>query len=1435
MAGDIRNSDTGHPESLSSDPLMPTTVEQMNLDTVSQGVTESLTSDHHLYTAVELGNLDSVSKGDSVLKENGTADVTLSLPVPITSTESYMASLRYAMRRRNFSLFQNIISTFCHQYSQSYHNLLYDACEEGLAQYVEELLRIGADPTDYCDGKEEKYAILVTARKGYVNVLDLLMQNMLENGKLYEGLMQRNNWGNSVFHNIIKSIKDKNNPIVDHRNCLEIILKFREYFSDRLIRKEDYNLICDACEEGLVDFIQELLENNDDTNHGNENMNNISIDPTEYYRKKDHKYPHHLAGYKGNYTILELVLKKIKSINKLEMAIQQKDKWGNTVLHNIAIGLEKAKKKSVKGKSHFSIDMKNSFIKCVEIVMHYCRQYIDINAVNNKGNTVFDIASHINEDEEHTYANILIKNGASPKIKNKDTFLVPRNRASSKDVLNDTYDYSELNSKKKSSENLLLEAFENGYYNIVHPLVENLVWTKKHLSSEQIKSIINDILRGYVSVQEETNSRHEYSRPNILDYQSKEGLEGKIDYGKCMDILLKNNDHFNTVSIIEKNGLLYEVCDKGQFVFVEKFLTYGCDPSRCEDVLEKTPIEAAFYNGYYKIVELLIQKLDKNQQERWIKNIFENILKGRKRINENEDMRYQKTISTNLNYLNREVEHSKCLSILLDNIKCECLLKDCDIFYEVCDKGLQDLLKVLLEHDVPLHCGDTMSLYPMAVSCNKGYFTIVEMIMLYMKDKGAEITNDWIKYTIKCILGGKREQWENFNKEYENIKYKRKSKIYAKNSHSDTNYEKCLKIILENINDDGVTRDPKLFYDMCDYGFEEFVEIFLEYGANPNLYVENTDANYPLIIAASKGYCKIVHLLVSYMKHWGILEGLQNKTDKNGQNAIHSILWTLLQKRKIKKGFGVNYMSCMDIILKHKQYFDIDAVDFNDNTAVHYAIRMRGEQNFTKMLLENGASVNISSKSGVLCTHKINPSIMKEVLDGCIEVRGTNKVDSELKLNFSIFSHHHNSMGSETDLISAIWRSDPHKHLVQHPVISTFLYIKWQKLKWLWYFMLLFTFVFHILLLSYVIIFHKAKDEYLKDASGFSVFWIALFTMSMFLLLIEMLSIYTFRMIYLLSFETWHQILILVLVIAYAKQLPSQMFLSISVVILSITKLVLYFEKFPFSLLSPYIFLLRQVIQKFIQLFFIFIWLFIMFGISFYFLLHENISILEDKNDLQSAAQVFVTTLFMSTGNLEYFDSAVSEFSVTSIFLCVAFVFIIVLVVMNWLNAIAVNIVSEMKKSSITHLSVDNIIIMDRLLLNFCKLVRLNLFWKQTLILKDCFPEKNLLTLYPDRHFSKMNICCKGHKCVNFDPENCFKFKCERLYKKFILIFSKCFNSRKSFIKNRCEICSEKRKTSKLNHYFHKCLHRHSFKINISSVKEMLKINKHDKNKDIVL
>jgi len=611
-----------------------------------------------------------------------------------------------------------------------------------------------------------------------------------------------------------------------------------------------------------------------------------------------------------------------------------------------------------------------------------------------------------------------------------------------------------------------------------------------------------------------------------------------------------------------------------------------------------------------------------------------------------------------------------------------------------------------------------------------------------------------------------------------------------------------------------------------------------------------------LIISVKKGYSMILDYILSKLKEMdeisklkemdeSVLEYCLTKRDNHGQSVlIHVILG---------QDKDITGTECLDILMKYRVHFDIDVEDDNGNTALHYAVEgnWKLDRTLAKTLIRNGACINVKNKEGVYAMDCIPANTIEDILDACIEepngsMNERKNENYEIKMNFSIFSHKETlETRNESDFIIALQNSSSHQHLLYHPLISTFLHIKWQRVSYIWYLNLVVNMIFYFLILFYM--FYCRKDQIWlgitdKETNVLAMKIIITIIGSIHMLR-EIIQLRIFRFDYFQSIDNYIEVSILVLTCSmlYTTDILIQQSMAAWLVLMITVELLLHFEKMHLLKMSLYVSMFRKITFNFVKLSILILWMVIAFGISFYLLIHVTPNDVSHKeingqNKIQIGIQnmtevmgeeskrenrfaptlkdALLKTLIMSTGEFD-FSSLDFHYFPASRLLFAVFVFSIFLVGLNLLNGIAISDIQSIQNDASKYHVRDQI----ECIFNFDNLKPIfSLFgclylWKKSQIFDDCFPDKVIASMYPNRHHSTLWVKCSGHKESRFHFLKFYKWfnykkrnihKCEECKEiKALLRCKKCGEA-----KNICKQCREQSQNVNYQNIF-----RHEYKI----------------------
>merc|ERR1719341_132698 len=161
-----------------------------------------------------------------------------------------------------------------------------------------------------------------------------------------------------------------------------------------------------------------------------------------------------------------------------------------------------------------------------------------------------------------------------------------------------------------------------------------------------------------------------------------------------------------------------------------------------------------------------------------------------------------------------------------------------------------------------------------------------------------------------------------------------------------------------------------------------------------------------------------------------------------------------------------DYSACLELILAQSQAAAlVNCQDVLGNTALHYATQFWGQDTVAR-LLALGANIGLKNKSGEAPIAGILPSTMEAFLNtSCLKSEG-NPTNQDFKITFDYSflapprakeleeivgkeekSESH-AQAPETDVLWYMARSRDHRHLLKHPVITSFLALKWSRINY---------------------------------------------------------------------------------------------------------------------------------------------------------------------------------------------------------------------------------------------------------------------------------------------------------------------------------------------------------------------------------------------------
>ena len=537
-------------------------------------------------------------------------------------------------------------------------------------------------------------------------------------------------------------------------------------------------------------------------------------------------------------------------------------------------------------------------------------------------------------------------------------------------------------------------------------------------------------------------------------------------------------------------------------------------------------------------------------------------------------------------------------------------------------------------------------------------------------------------------------------------------------------------------------------------------------------------------------------LLAAYKGHFGVLKQLKEHgadftaiSKETSETVLHYLLKSGMfdEQRYVD---SINYLITSPDLRPQIRKI-VNKRDMLETTALHYATQ-KWPQEIVRGLLEIGANIGMKNHWNETPISKISPKTMEEFLDEfCIESKGdVNHENFEITFNYSFlappkedlpYSTWNLASDPESQKLSdlddsqrvalpetqSLWymgQSKEHRHLLKHPVVTSFLYLKWQRIRRYFNrnlrFYLLFVFVLtwyifdqfggqsirhqptneipflHGLFIIFgIVVFTFILRDWIMDARdlmaaekvresnpneegahscgkllctiafsnwievifigfigtlivvGPKALWIALIILTVLLAIREFLQVTVSLKRYIFGPENWLEVSMIVLITGILsigdegdmKSLKRHM--AAIALVLSWAELITLVGKHPkLTRYNVYVTMFYKVMGTFFFFLCWYMFFIIAFGLGFYIMLHKDMPGdeigEEDYIFFNKPWLALVKTSTMFVGELEFSDIPIdleSRFSPLSFIFFLSFVFLIVVVLMNLLNGLAVS------------------------------------------------------------------------------------------------------------------------------------------------------------------
>ena len=531
---------------------------------------------------------------------------------------------------------------------------------------------------------------------------------------------------------------------------------------------------------------------------------------------------------------------------------------------------------------------------------------------------------------------------------------------------------------------------------------------------------------------------------------------------------------------------------------------------------------------------------------------------------------------------------------------------------------------------------------------------------------------------------------------------------------------------------DLATGSHTLVQAAAERGLVEHLGLLLAAGAGPNSSTPSAPAS-ALLLAGEAGNTEVLRLL---LKHPDI--GLEEVDTDLDQNVLLKVMSRPLQELGLRA--APDYPGCLEVLLTSLEAWRsrercrilVNLQDKTGNSALHYATQFWPQDTVTR-ILALGANVGLRNLSGEAAVSIMLPSTIENFLDSvCLTSNNRNPTNENFTISFNYSflappltpplhpaedsgeccpllpcSHHQKKTGGtesrddkapmlETDVLLTMARSLDHRIHLKHPVITSFLALKWSRISKWYNINILFIFGLVGILTGYIFSNYAGhslnvsspvcaedlnRTDTLTGAMPFGndlTLWILLTILLAAMIVRELIQFLVAPIKHLSSFENILEIVLIVLmgVLLFhgdpGCHLSLKRELSAAVLLVSWMELLTMLGRHPSwhwcNIYSTMFFRVLTTFLTFLLWYSLFI---IAFGLGFYILLHADIEGGEQKF-FDHLGLSLVKTFSMFVGELEFSEVPFQVNPRFSYIFFLIFVFLMVVVLMNLLNGLAV-------------------------------------------------------------------------------------------------------------------------------------------------------------------
>lgn len=495
----------------------------------------------------------------------------------------------------------------------------------------------------------------------------------------------------------------------------------------------------------------------------------------------------------------------------------------------------------------------------------------------------------------------------------------------------------------------------------------------------------------------------------------------------------------------------------------------------------------------------------------------------------------------------------------------------------------------------------------------------------------------------------------------------------------------------------------------CDVGLTKVVEVLLGLDVDPN-GICPANKKYPVFLASFRGFADIIQLFLDSKKeiyfktsYGTVLHEVIKGSDEN-HNTLDVNIDLCDHDRSFKMLLKKSEISPSEL--------DINLADDKGNTCLHYAAKI-GNRDCIFSLLDQGAYIGKKNELGDPPLADISYKILETHLNKCVKTNKKSPKDVNYEIIFlynflcppSVYKqkgadNYHTQLEGQKYVPENIPETDPLLYmsevpelrpLLKHPVLTSFLHLKWFAIKRYYKVNLAFYIGFWAFLTVYTLLtfkigvensnvsltqenvteFSTLKIPFSNDTAVF--LWVMVLGFLITLAFRELFQLISSPIAYITSLENWLEISLIVLtfilLLCEMSCMSIRNQISAVVILLSWGELILLVGRHP--ALATHLEMFKRVTKNFLKFLVWYSILIVAFALSFYMLFKNDADVDNKFNDPSSAT---FKTIVMLTGEFDTFGSLpFTLHPIVSHALFLLFIFLIAIVLVNLLNGLAVS------------------------------------------------------------------------------------------------------------------------------------------------------------------